>query len=115
MTSRFGCKKCNSFGLACGSCNLASGYGSKKRSGSGSKKRSGSGSKKLKRSKRRLLKQYRPERGCTNQSSYKKYRTRPGPPYPANLCRRKTKIGNDKKRYKSEQRGRSRVFRWYKV
>ncbi len=74
----------------------------KSRSRSGSRSRS-----------RKELPRFRPERGCTNQSHYKKYRSRPSPPYPANLCRSKVKIGNNGRLFRSEKRGRSRVYRWY--
>lgn len=57
---------------------------------------------------------YKPERGCTEQTT-KKYTTRPGPNYPANLCRTKVKMGNDGNMYKSEKRGNSKVYRWYKI
>lgn len=57
---------------------------------------------------------YKPERGCTDQSHYKKYRTRSSPSYPANLCRLQTKQGKDGL-YRSEKRGKSRVYRWYKL
>jgi hypothetical protein len=56
---------------------------------------------------------YKPERGCTNQSRFKKYASRRSPPYPANLCRGLYQKGNDGKRYKSELRGRSKAYRWF--
>lgn len=65
--------------------------------------------------RRSLKKQHRPQRGCTNQSHTKKYRSRGSPPYPANLCRNKKMKGNDGHKYISSQRGRSRVYRWYKI
>lgn len=70
--------------------------------------------KTTKKYSRRELNIYRPERGCTDQSHVKKYRLRSSPSYPANLCRGQTKLGKDGV-YKSEKRGRSRVFRWYKL
>lgn len=68
-------------------------------------------SKKYSRKERNI---YRPERGCTDQSHVKKYRTRSSPSYPANLCRLQIKQGKDGL-YKSEKRGHSRVYRWYKL
>jgi hypothetical protein len=59
---------------------------------------------------------YKPERGCTEQSN-KKYSTRPGPPYPANLCRDEVKTGNDGLRYKSvgAMREGKRYYKWVKI
>ena len=53
--------------------------------------------------------------GCPNQSHLKKYRERPGPPYPANEpgCRGSIKKGNDGVMYVSE-RASNGVYRWAK-
>ena len=62
------------------------------------------------------MKKYRSERGCTRQTS-KKYRTRPGPPFAANLCRGMEQEGNDKKMYKSvraSNKGRI-YYKWAKI
>lgn len=47
---------------------------------------------------------------CTRQLT-KKYRTRPSPPFPANKCKNKKKIGNDKKYYKSTK-NKAQIYRW---
>ena len=62
------------------------------------------------------MKKHKSERGCTRQTS-KKYRTRPGPPFPANLCRGMEQQGNDRKLYKSvraKNRGRA-YYKWVKI
>lgn len=59
-----------------------------------------------------LANQYKPERGCTRQTS-KKYTSRPSPAYPANLCRGERKIGNDGNMYESKKMGNA--FRWTRV
>ena len=58
------------------------------------------------------LKKYKAERGCTKQTN-KKYSTRPGPPYPANLCRGKRKKGNDGRMYEST-RAKNKGLAYYK-
>lgn len=43
----------------------------------------------------------------------KKYNLRPGPPFPANKCQHKVKVGNDGKHYKSVT-NKNGVFTWRK-
>jgi len=59
---------------------------------------------------------YKAERRCSKQKT-KKYTSRPGPPFPANLCRGSVKKGNDKKMYKSTRaRSSGKVYyKWSKV
>ena len=62
------------------------------------------------------MKKYRPERGCTKLSD-KKYRSRPGPAYPANLCRGQKMPGNDGKIYvsaRASNKGKA-YYRWKKI
>jgi len=62
------------------------------------------------------MKKHKSERGCTRQTT-KKYRSRPGPPYPANLCRGQEMEGNDKKMYKSvraKNEGKA-YYKWKKI
>jgi len=62
------------------------------------------------------MNKHRADRGCAKQTS-KKYRTRPGPPYPANLCRGQEMEGNDGKLYKSmraKNQGKA-YFKWKKI
>ena len=62
------------------------------------------------------LNKHRPERGCKKQST-KKYASRPGPPYPANLCRDQHRMGNDGRMYAStraKKQGRA-YYKWTKV
>ena len=53
-------------------------------------------------------------RGCSNQSHLKKYRERPGPPYPANECCGSTKSGNDGLMYVSV-RNKAGICTWKKA
>lgn len=55
-------------------------------------------------------KPYRPERGCSRQST-KKYTSRKSPPYPANLCCNQFRLGNDKKVYRS-RRNKNGICTW---
>lgn len=48
------------------------------------------------------------------KSNLKKYRSRPGPPYPAQKCRNKSKRGNNGEVYRSRP-NRNGVFTWKKV
>ncbi len=58
---------------------------------------------------------HKAERGCTRQTN-KKYSTRPGPAYPANLCRGQRKRGNDGHMYTSSRtlKGGKAYYRWKK-
>jgi len=62
------------------------------------------------------MNKFKSERGCTKQTT-KKYKSRPGPPYPANLCRDEKMKGNDKKMYKSVRARKSGkvYYRWVKI
>lgn len=53
-------------------------------------------------------------RGCSNQSHLKKYRERPGPPYPANECCGARKVGNDGLMYESV-RNAAGICAWRKI
>lgn len=50
----------------------------------------------------RDMKLHKAHRGCSRQTT-KKYRTRPSPAYPANLCRGKSKKGHDGRMYVSSR------------
>ena len=54
------------------------------------------------------------ENGSCTKNTQKKYTTRPGPPYSAQDCKWKRKLGNNKNWYKSEP-DKNGVFRWKKV
>ena len=43
-----------------------------------------------------------------------KYTSRPGPPYPAQLCKNLVKLGNDRKKYKSVSNKKG-VYIWKKI
>jgi len=45
------------------------------------------------------------------KSSLKKYQTRPGPPYPAQGCKKQGRLGNDGEFYMSE-RNKNGVYKW---
>jgi len=81
-----------------------------------SKRRSRSKRRKSRLGRPRDHNKHRPERGCSLQRT-KKYRTRPSPPYPANLCRNSTKKGNNKKMYKSiRTKSKGKIYyRWAPV
>lgn len=53
--------------------------------------------------------------GCVDMSHLKKYRERPGPPFPGNKCRGVIMPGNDLLPYVSRSSGRADVYRWFKV
>ena len=62
------------------------------------------------------MKKHKPSRGCKRLTN-KKYTSRPGPPYPANLCRGDKLVGNDGRLYEStraKNKGRA-YYRWTKV
>lgn len=91
---------------------------------SASRRRSRRSRRRSRRSRRRSSKVGRPrdmnkhkaERGCSRQTT-KKYRSRPGPPFPANLCRGKEMEGNDGKLYVSKRaknQGRA-YYKWVKI
>jgi hypothetical protein len=50
---------------------------------------------------------------CIKQTT-KKYKTRPGPAFPANMCKGKKKLGNDKKYYLSKKNKKG-VYTWKKM
>lgn len=64
----------------------------------------------------RNMNKYNSSRGCTRQYT-KKYKSRPSPPYPANLCRLSRKKGNDGHMYKSvSAKNKGKVyFKWKKI
>jgi hypothetical protein len=45
------------------------------------------------------------------QSSLKKYRNRPGPPYPAQACKKQGRLGNDGEFYMSEK-DKNGTYKW---
>ena len=53
-------------------------------------------------------------RGCVDQSSLKKYMTRPSPAFPANECCGMVMTGNDGRNYKSVAASNG-VCRWVKI
>ena len=50
---------------------------------------------------------------CVKQTT-KKYKTRPSPAFPANMCKGKKKLGNDKKYYLSKKNKKG-VYTWKKM
>lgn len=50
---------------------------------------------------------------CVKQAT-KKYKSRPGPAFPANECKGKKKLGNDKKYYISKKNKKG-VYTWKKM
>jgi hypothetical protein len=64
----------------------------------------------------RDLNKFKPERACSKQTTAK-YTKRPSPPYPANLCRDSTMIGNDGSMYVSSRHKRNGqvYYRWTKA
>jgi hypothetical protein len=65
------------------------------------------------RSKKRAI----PGKGCEMARQYtKKYSTRPGPPYPANIpkCKGKIMVGNDGREYESKM-SKNGVYRWVRA
>ena len=91
----------------------------KSRSRSKSKRKSGSKSKSKRKSKTKSKrnkmksKSISKEKKC-KKSSIKKYISRPGPPYPAQDCKNKTKSGNDGNKYRSSP-NKNGIFRWKKL
>lgn len=65
---------------------------------------------------KKQLKDAKPKvaRGCVDQSSLKKYNSRPSPAYPANECCGMVMTGNDGRKYKSVAASNG-VCRWVKV
>jgi hypothetical protein len=45
------------------------------------------------------------------KSDLKKYRSRPGPPYPAQACKKQGRLGNDGEFYMSEK-DKNGVYKW---
>lgn len=90
--------------------------GRPKRSASRRSRRSRRRSRRSKVGRPRDMAKHKSERGCVRQTT-KKYRSRPGPPYPANLCRGQEMEGNDGKMYKStraKNQGRA-YYKWTKI
>jgi len=52
-------------------------------------------------------------KGCV-MSSRSKYRTRPGPPYPAQDCKNRKMLGNDRFYYKSKP-DKNGIYKWIKI
>lgn len=54
---------------------------------------------------------------CADKSNIPKYKQRNSPPRSANElgCQGKTFVGNDGNMYRSEKRGMSKTYRWYKI
>ena len=52
--------------------------------------------------------------GKCEKSNLKKYRSRPGPPYPAQNCKNKSKKGNDGEVYRSSP-NKNGIFTWKKI
>ena len=66
--------------------------------------------------KRKSLKSrrsFKKSKGCF-MSSRTKYRVRPGPPYPAQDCKNRRMIGNDRFYYKSNP-DKNGTYRWVKI
>lgn len=53
------------------------------------------------------------EKNCKKQTT-KKYTTRPSPPYPANQCKGKKKVGNDGKKWVSKANVTG-IYTWRRV
>ena len=72
--------------------------------------------KSRKKSKRKTVRKPRKpnSEGCINHSHLAKYRDRKSPPYPANDCRGRIKIGNDGEMWRSKASSNG-VYRWVKA
>ena len=73
----------------------------------------GKKNRKSKIKNKKALKKSVKKRGCSFQFT-RKYMTRPSPPYPANECKNKKKIGNDGEPYRSVG-NKNGVFTWKRL
>lgn len=71
-------------------------------------------SKLRKKSPKKSKKKNQTSSSDCKKSSQKKYRSRPGPPYPAQNCKNKSKKGNDGNKYKSKP-NKNGIYRWVKI
>ena len=69
---------------------------------------------KYKRKTKRKTKSKTKSLGKCEKSNLKKYRSRPGPPYPAQNCKNKSKKGNDGEVYRSSP-NKNGIFTWKKI
>lgn len=51
---------------------------------------------------------------CVNMSHLQKYKDRPSPPYPANMCCGRIMLGNDRRRYISKPASNG-ICRWVRL
>lgn len=63
--------------------------------------------------KRKTSRQKTPNRGCS-RSFQSKYITRPGPPYPAQDCKNRVLLGNDREYYESSP-DINGIYKWKKI
>ena len=73
------------------------------------------GSKKVvKKDSKKVVKKDSKKAGSCSKQTTKKYTSRSSPPYPANECCNKVKVGNDGKKYKSSP-DKNGTCRWKKL